>query len=123
MHIVRMNMNTTIAELPFDAVPSRAMPKPGSTYDVILAVVKRAARSGLVRLAAHEFTKVCMRTIDCPLSAPLPCADCQDNGRWFVGCSESTIGRRMREMAEPKRGWLTVRKREGKNFVEYESAV
>lgn len=39
------------------------------------------------------------------------------NGRFYVGCSESTLGRRLREMRES--GMLTSKKRDGKQFMEY----
>ncbi len=39
------------------------------------------------------------------------------NGRFYVGCSQSTLGRRMREMR--KEGRLVSNTREGEQFVEY----
>lgn len=41
-------------------------------------------------------------------------------GRRFIGCSESTLGRRLRELRRSHR--VTSRRREGKPFVEYELA-
>ena len=43
------------------------------------------------------------------------------NGRQFIGCSQSTLGRRMREMREINR--LVSNRREGKQFMEYQVAA
>lgn len=62
--------------------------------------------------AAHEFSEIEM-DVDAnrfPMS-----------GRIYVGCTEATIGRRMREMTAM--GRLTAKTREGKTFKEYSLPV
>lgn len=86
-----------------------------STYDKIELVMKHAGKS----LAEHEFRSIVYEGHH----------DCGDkwgmkynpSGLTFVGCSESTLGRRLRELRE--KGRVTSQRREGKAFVEYALAV
>ena len=96
MSVDPRDQNVAVAE---PEQPLVGPPKPGSTYDRILTVVKWYKRP----IAPHEFNGY----FDGGDQTP----------REFVGCSEATLARRCREMVG--KGWLTVRKREGKNFVEY----
>lgn len=75
----------------------------------IMQVLVRAMRP----LAPHEFADVIMPDGDSVTGS--------SDGRRYVGLSESTIGRRLREMVVS--GDLTVQRRDGKNFVEYAVAV
>ena len=105
-------------ELPLVPQP----PKPGSTYDRILAVVKMAKglssmRNGNAALAVHEFDSISMNGNYYDSSM----VDRWQTGREFIGCSEATLARRCREMVG--HGWLKVKKRAGKNFVEYSAAI
>lgn len=82
-----------------------------TVYDKIEVVIKKAGRS----LAAHEFADITLENPDPKF--PRLGIDSQINGRAFVGCSESALGRRMRKMREL--GRLTSQLREGKAFVEF----
>ena len=68
------------------------------TYLKIEMVLKTAGRA----LAAHEFREVLIGW---------------QMGDRYVGCSEATLARRLREMREL--GRVTAKRREGKSFVEY----
>jgi hypothetical protein len=72
------------------------------TYMRIEIVLKSAGRA----MAPHELEQVRIGDL---------------NGREYIGQSEATIGRRMRELVVM--GRLTSRRREGKNFKEFALAV
>ena len=73
-------------------------------YEKIEIVLKSVSRP----LAPHEFNDVYVQDLEQMLNP---------TGRQFVGCSEATLGRRLREMREL--GIVTAKRREGKAFVEY----
>lgn len=75
------------------------------TYSLIEDVMRRSPKP----LAAHEFVFVVMPGPDGPGHVV--------DGREYIGVTESTLGRRLREM----RGFgrVTAHRREGKAFVEY----
>lgn len=70
-----------------------------NTYDKIETVMKAAGYP----LAPHEFELVKM--------------DENVGGRTYIGCSESALGRRLREMARD--GKVSRKTREGKSFKEF----
>ncbi len=76
--------------------------------DKISEVLAQAKR----RLAAHEFSTVQMAVLD-----EAGHYEGQQDGRAHCNCTESTLSRRMREMAHD--GILSSGIREGKNFAEY----
>lgn len=76
------------------------------TYDRIENVIRESGRA----LAPHEFAQVVMGYVQ-DINAKW------QNARAYVGCSESTLGRRMREMVVI--GRLFSQKREGKSFKEF----
>lgn len=82
-------------------------------YDRIEEVLKQTVQFGVPGLAPHEFaiTSVAVR----PENDGGP--KYQVNAREYVGCSEATLGRRMREMVVL--GRLTSKTREGKTFKEF----
>lgn len=77
-----------------------------NTYLKIEHVLRQAARP----LAPHEFHDVLVSDQDGGIL----------RGREYVGCSESTLGRRLRELREMDR--VKSQRRDGKNFVEYAPA-
>lgn len=79
-------------------------------YDRIEDVLRAAGKP----LAAHEFTSV---MLPWPKWIDRYKLDENINGREYVGLSEATIARRLREMAGLTR--VNAFKRAGKNFVEY----
>ncbi len=81
-----------------------------SVYDKIEKVLEVAKKS----LAPHEFALVHGFHLGAEAEG------CANALRW-IGCSESTLGRRMREMVVL--GRLTSKKREGKTFKEFAIAV
>jgi len=81
-------------------------------YEKIEAVLKVAGRP----LAPHEFEQVFM-THDTSLTA----SQVKD-GRAYVGCSEASLARRLREMVHfdsPDSPKVQHQRRNGKPFVEY----
>ncbi len=77
-----------------------------NTYDKIETVMKAFDSHNTKNVAPHEFRNMMLG---------------QQDGLQFVGCSESTLGRRMREMVEA--GRLTRKIRDGKTFKEFALAV
>lgn len=79
-------------------------------YEKIEEVLREAGRP----LAAHEFDTVTIRKA----SADLPGSGVTtQDGRSYVGQSESSIARRLRELHVA--GRVVRRRREGKQFVEF----
>lgn len=64
-------------------------------------------------IAAHEFGNVSVKI----MSGDSSVTDQRMSGRQYIGCTEATISRRLREMREL--GRVTAKRREGKAFVEY----
>lgn len=82
-------------------------------YDRIADVLEAAELDCPGRkLAAHEFPYVTMKA-----PAWIKTGQSTVDGRVYVGLSEATIARRLREMAALTR--VNAFKRAGKNFVEY----
>ena len=80
-------------------------------YDLIERVIKAAGRP----LCAHEFASVKMeRLLPDTTDSRVESVD----GREFVGQSEASIARRLREMRGL--GRVSGKRREGKSFVEYD---
>lgn len=80
-------------------------------YDKIEKVILIAGKP----LAEFEFDDVSITANHDPRVVGDPV-----NGRLYVGCSQSTLARRMREMRAL--GRLTSNRREGKQFMEYDIA-
>lgn len=86
-----------------------------TVYDRIEEVLRNAGRP----LAPHEFEAVTLTiTYDNDEDGWPKRADV--TGRRYVGCSEATLGRRLREMAEA--GRVIRKRREGKTFKEFDLA-
>lgn len=66
-------------------------------------------------LADFEFEEVTIRTKSA--DAPAGSGVITQDGRAYVGCTESSLGRRLREMRGL--GRVSSKKREGKQFKEY----
>lgn len=81
-----------------------------NVYKKIEYVLKTAG----VSLAVHEFDFIF------PMPGELGPGH-EINGREYVGCSEATLGRRLRELREL--GRVTAKRRDGKSFVEYALAA
>lgn len=73
-----------------------------NTYGRIETVLKKAQQIGVKALAPHEFNTISVEA---------------EWGLQFIGCSESTLGRRLRELRQM--GRVTAQRRVGKTFVEY----
>ncbi len=76
-------------------------------FDKIETVLDKAEAVGRKALAPHEFEDILVFD-----SEGRP-----DSGRAFVGCSESALGRRLREMREI--GRVSSKTRAGEAFKEY----
>lgn len=88
-----------------------------TVYDKIEEVLKQAGRA----LAPHEFDAVIFH-LRCDVEGIAPTsAVVTMAGRHFIGCSESALGRRLREMRQ--QGRVTSSTREGKTFKEFALAV
>lgn len=85
------------------------MPNKMKPFDRINEVLKTVRPR---KIAAHEFGDVHLEVEEG--NVPMPT---MRSGRQFVGYSEATIARRLREYAAD--GKVTVGTREGKNFKEY----
>jgi hypothetical protein len=70
-------------------------------YERIESVLKKAGRP----IAPHEFVSVIMDESN------------GESGRFFVGMTEATLGRRLREMRGL--GIVTGKRRTGESFIEY----
>lgn len=79
-----------------------------TTYDKIEDVLKMAGKA----LAPHEFDEFSL-----PMIHPSGDITRIYTAREFVGCSEATLGRRMREMVVL--GRLSSKTRDGKTFKEF----
>lgn len=86
--------------------------KKGTAYERIATVLKAACR----KLAIHEFEQVYVTVVTADEAEDH--VERQSNGKRYVGYSEQTLGRRLREMVDRKLATCNVR--EGKNFKEYE---
>ena len=86
-------------------------------YAKIEEVLKQTARFGVPALAPHEFANTSIAARPENDGGPTY----QVNAREFVGCSEATLGRRLRELAQM--GRVTRRKRDGKTFKEFALTV
>lgn len=73
-----------------------------TVYDRIEDVLKESYQVGVNAIAPHEFSQFSVDGV------------C---GNEYVGCSESALGRRLREMRE--QGRVTSKTREGKTFKEF----
>lgn len=80
--------------------------------------IEDVLRKAGVSLAPHEFEGIEFRV---GLPAFGNALTKVIGGREYVGCSESALGRRLREMREI--GRVTSQRREGTAFVEYALAV
>lgn len=83
-----------------------------TVYDKIEEVLKAAKDQGLMALAPHDFNGFSF--------TPAPTRGFV-NAREYVGCSESALGRRLREMREL--GRVTSQTRSLTAFKEYALAV
>lgn len=79
-----------------------------TTYNMIEDVLFKAKRP----LAGFEFEAVPMFKLDIDTGT-----EKVTNGRSYVGCSQSALERRLREMRGV--GRVTSRRRDGEAFVEY----
>lgn len=85
-----------------------------SVYDKIETVLRTAGRP----LAPHEFEEININRFH---SLSDGASVWNPNGLLFVGCSESALGRRLREMRELGRVYSATR--EGKAFKEFALVV
>lgn len=86
-----------------------------SVYEKIEAVMRHAERP----LSPHQFRSVTYEGYHlCGSEAGMKY---NPDGLTYIGCSESSLGRRLREMREL--GRVTAQRVEGKAFVEYSLPV